>query len=124
MAEQRPGSWMRDHLANERTLMAWVRTSLALVAVGLGVAKLATFLEIAALDHPSLADQLPDPFWSELFGVALVGLGFMTLLAGALRTWRWAKEVEGEPPAMWGLWAMTAVFLAISAGIGVYIVAT
>lgn len=119
---ERPGSWMRDHLANERTLMAWARTSLALVAVGLGVAKLATFLEIAAVDHPELASQLPSPFWSELLGVLLVGFGFMTLLVGAVRTWRWARHVDGDPPRMLGLWLMTGVYLAISVGVGAYIV--
>jgi len=113
---------MRDHLANERTLMAWARTALALVAVGLGVAKLATFLEITAYDHPALADTIPDPFWSELIGVALVGLGFLTLLGGAVRSWRWAQRVGGAPPDMTFLFVMVAIFLAISLGVGLYIV--
>ena len=124
MGEARPGSWMRDHLANERTLLAWARTSLALVAVGLSVAKLATFLEIAAFDHPELASKLPNPMWSTLIGVALVALGFFTLAVGAVRTYRWAKRVGSEPPAMTGLWVMTGVYLAIALGIGIYIVVT
>jgi putative membrane protein len=34
-------STARDHLANERTFLAWVRTVVALIALGLGIAKLA-----------------------------------------------------------------------------------
>ncbi|GMI40563.1 hypothetical protein TrCOL_g3622 [Triparma columacea] len=33
------GSTARDHLANERTLLAWVRTSIALIALGIAIAK-------------------------------------------------------------------------------------
>jgi putative membrane protein len=118
---ERPGSWMRDHLANERTLMAWGRTSLALVAVGLGVAKIANFLQIAAVDHPELANTLPAPFWSKLIALSLVGVGGFAMVSGVVRTRRWAAEVGGEPPAMMELWVMSGVFLAISAAIGLYI---
>jgi uncharacterized membrane protein YidH (DUF202 family) len=31
------GSVARDHLANERTYLAWTRTSLGLLALGIGV---------------------------------------------------------------------------------------
>jgi len=33
------GSTARDHLANERTFLAWIRTALALVGVGIGLLK-------------------------------------------------------------------------------------
>jgi len=36
------GSAARDHLANERTLLAWVRTSIALLALGIAIAKFST----------------------------------------------------------------------------------
>lgn len=115
---------MRDHLANERTLMAWARTALALVAVGLAVAKLSTFLEIAVYDHPKLAGRMPDPFWSQAIGVALVGLGSVVLLGGAIRSWRWAHRVGGTPPDMTELVVMVAMFLAISLGVLIYLVVT
>lgn len=121
MSEPRPGSWMRDHLANERTLMAWGRTSLALVAVGLAVAKVATFLEIAALDHPQLATRLPDPVWSKVIGLALVGVGFLAMVVGIVRTVRWRNHVGGDPPPMIGVWTVSGIFLAIAAAIGLYI---
>ncbi|KAK9679371.1 hypothetical protein K7432_016299, partial [Basidiobolus ranarum] len=34
------GSVARDHLANERTFLAWIRTSLSLITVGVAIAQL------------------------------------------------------------------------------------
>ncbi len=62
----------RFTLANERTFLAWVRTSLALAAGGLGVVSL-----------------LPDLLGSELLGILLLGLSVATA-ASAYR--RWARN--------------------------------
>ncbi|MBW3625040.1 MAG: DUF202 domain-containing protein [Armatimonadetes bacterium] len=32
--EGRPDSWVRDHLANERTYLAWLRTGFTLIGLG------------------------------------------------------------------------------------------
>ena len=36
---QNEGSTARDHLANERTFLAWIRTALAITGVGIGLLK-------------------------------------------------------------------------------------
>lgn len=59
----------RFTLANERTFLAWVRTSLALTAGGLGAISL-----------------LPDFFGSEFLGVLLLVLSFATA-ATSYRRW-------------------------------------
>ena len=41
------GSTARDHLANERTFLAWIRTALALVGVGIGLLKITTISNVA-----------------------------------------------------------------------------
>lgn len=112
---------MRDHLANERTLLAWVRTSLALMAFGVAVAKLATFLQIAALDHPELGASLPAPIWSKLLGVALVLGGLFTVGLGAARTRRWSREVSGTPPPSATMWAMIIATVIMAVGVAAYI---
>ena len=65
----------RFTLANERTFLAYVRTSLAMFAAGL------TLVKVDVLGHP---------VWSVGLGVALVVLG---LLASATSYRRW-REVE------------------------------
>lgn len=71
----------RFTLANERTFLAWIRTALALAAGGLGVISL-----------------LPDFSGSEVLGILLLGLSFVTA-ASSYR--RWAQNERamrlGEP---------------------------
>ena len=40
----RPDSRVRDHLANERTFLAWVRTALGLIGIGFVLARMSVFL--------------------------------------------------------------------------------
>src|SRR5258708_9696937 len=40
----RPDSRVRDHLANERTFLAWIRTALGLVGIGFVLARMGVFL--------------------------------------------------------------------------------
>ena len=41
----------REHLANERTLLAWVRTAVALMGLGFVVARFGLFLRQLALER-------------------------------------------------------------------------
>lgn len=71
----------RFTLANERTFLAWVRTALALAAAGLAAIHL-----------------IPEAFGSELLGLSLLALAFLTA-ASAYRRW-FRTEVamrRGEP---------------------------
>jgi putative membrane protein len=73
-----------DHLANERTFLAWIRTSIAIMAFGFVVVKFALFIKQVSLilgeGHTSIA--LPNRGYSALIGTALVALGtVMSLLA-------------------------------------------
>ena len=45
----RSPSRVRDHLANERTFLAWVRTSLGLIGLGFVLARMGLFLRQLAL---------------------------------------------------------------------------
>ena len=48
----RPESRARDHLANERTFLAWVRTALGLIGVGFVLARMGVFLRQLATVAP------------------------------------------------------------------------
>ncbi len=75
------GSEFRDHAANERTLLAWVRTGIALMGFGFAIARFGLFLREVA--HVS---QLPvRGLGSAWFGVALVVLGLVTNAAATVR---------------------------------------
>lgn len=72
---------VREHLANERTLLAWVRTGIGLISVGFVVERAGA---VAAGSPGGTETALV----SEIFGLALVALGCVTLIVGAVQFFR------------------------------------
>ena len=67
-----PDTRARTHLANERTFLAWLRTGLSLIALGLGAAQ---FLQ---------PDLLPGFPISTVFAVLLIAGGVAMVVVGAV----------------------------------------
>lgn len=64
---------LSDYLAAERTLLAWIRTGLAMMGFGFVVARFGLFLHQLALVQR--ATPLPSYGLSTWFGTALIALG-------------------------------------------------
>ncbi|MHB1688702.1 MAG: YidH family protein [Ignavibacteriaceae bacterium] len=85
------------HMANERTFLAWMRTSIGIMAFGFVVEKFALFIK--QISYYLGKSGLPKPYtspsyhgYSSTFGIFLVGLGaFM----GALAFFRY-KKIERQ----------------------------
>jgi putative membrane protein len=74
----------RDHAANERTMLAWIRTGIALMAFGFAIARFGLFLrEIALAGQVHLLGARG--VGSAWFGVVLVLLGLVTNTAATVR---------------------------------------
>jgi uncharacterized membrane protein YidH (DUF202 family) len=75
----------RDHMANERTFLAWVRTSIGIMAFGFVVEKFALFMKKLPLffDKSKIYGTAPSTHeYSTIFGIVLVAMGaFMGLLS-------------------------------------------
>jgi putative membrane protein len=70
-----------DHLANERTFLAWIRTSIALMGFGFVIVKFGLFLSQIAIAIDEKVPERPKGYSGEI-GVVMVVLGaLMTLLA-------------------------------------------
>lgn len=124
MAEPvRHASWSRDHLANERTLLAWLRTALAFMAFGMALAKLGVLLRVATVDHPEMAAQLPGGAVTEALGAGLVALGGVVGMLGTVRTWRWAREIDptGPMPQRLSLLATSALTVGLGVALVLYL---
>ncbi|KAF8148214.1 hypothetical protein B0H34DRAFT_634058, partial [Crassisporium funariophilum] len=81
------GSVARDHLASERTFLAYVRTSLGLASTGVALVQLFT---IADLTSHSTGVPLPDASrrvqrFARPLGVTTVLFGLIVLLTGLYR---------------------------------------
>lgn len=81
----------RVHMANERTFLAWIRTSIGIMAFGFVVEKFALFLKQISY---FLGKEVtaPPPGYSSFFGIVLVFLG---TLMGVLAFIRY-KKVERQ----------------------------
>lgn len=80
-----------DHLANERTFLAWVRTSIALMGFGFVIVKFALFIRQVSVALGAKA-VIPGKSYSAIIGVIMVALGaLMTLLA----YWRY-RNIEKQ----------------------------
>lgn len=82
-----------DHLANERTFLAWIRTSIAIMGFGFVVVKFSLFIrQIAlAIGTKTTIHQTGD---SKRIGIMLVGLGAITILLSFIRYQRTKKQLE------------------------------
>ena len=81
---------VREHLANERTLLSWIRLGLSSAAFGFVVARFGLYLrELAA--HES---RVAPGHGAEVIGVGMVLLGMLSVVAGALRYFRTEREIS------------------------------
>ena len=73
-AQEQGETEIREHLANERTLLSWVRTGVSLISIGLVVERAGALVDASMKVGSTSA--------SELFGLALALLGALTLVLG------------------------------------------
>ncbi len=87
----------RVHMANERTFLAWIRTSIGIMAFGFVVEKFTLFIkQISYILGKSVSSGYSGPppasGYSSIFGIFIVGLG---ALMGVLAFIRY-REVEKQ----------------------------
>ncbi len=114
----------RVRFAAERTLLAWLRTGLALIGFGFVVAKFGLFLRQLGVALPAVPSP-PDTAWSLRLGVALVLLGVAVILASAVEYRGVIGRIDrGEPfrPPRWSLGlAVAGLLAAVGLAMAVYL---
>lgn len=87
-----PGSDPRVYFAAERTMLAWLRTGITIMAFGFVIARFGLFLRLLQ------AEGVPPPGHgiSPYLGSALVALGVMATAGGTVEYQRFCRTI---PPA-------------------------
>ena len=105
---------IRDHLANERTYLSWMRSGISLLGFGVLIVRIRIL-------RPPLAPQAPGNGWKLGLAFAVVGL-----LSVALASWHYfavRNDIENdvyEPPDRWVLLS-SLVLIALGGCVVVYV---
>jgi len=88
-------------MANERTFLSWIRTSIGIMAFGFVVEKFAVFIRevsffVEKSGLPATRGPAPSHGYSSILGVMLIGLGaFMGILA-FIRYKKIEKQIDDD----------------------------
>ncbi|MCQ4035245.1 YidH family protein [Kaistella montana] len=74
-------NFARDHLANERTFLSWIRTAIALMGFGFVVVKFAVFLRQISAGLGGNSIPLPKTYSAEI-GLVMIIFGGITAFLG------------------------------------------
>ncbi|MFS8815401.1 DUF202 domain-containing protein [Synechococcus sp. R60.4] len=112
-----PPDRQREHQANERTFLAWLRTSVALIAFGFALTRFSLFLQqIEASSSPEQPSPSHGLLSTQNLGLLLVIflLVIFGILTIGLSTWRYNQvmrqiEAGNFRPSRFLVWIMAAV---------------
>lgn len=111
----------RDHAANERTYLAWVRTGITVMVLGFIVEKFEIFLGNL---HGVLSDghsTVARGGGPEFISVALVLLGVLVIVAGTIRFFRVRAQLESPENIEFRGTALTLVLTGTLVAFGIYL---
>lgn len=122
-SKEKKGGSVSDHLANERTFLAWVRTCIGIMAFGFVVVKFTLFVK-------QLSMILQRPFtaaghgYSSVIGIFLVGFGSLLSLVAFVRYRITAKQIDDASfvPPIFLMTVLTVIIVIIGAFLVIYLV--
>lgn len=114
-----------DHLANERTLLAWVRTGIGIMAFGFVVVKFSLFIKQISIVLEKEA-AVRHYGYSGPIGILLVAAGALSLLFSVLRYGKTKRQLMNSTyeHSSGFLYAIVGFVLVMSVVLIVYLVRT
>ncbi len=114
----------RVHMANERTFLAWIRTSIGIMAFGFVVEKFALFIKQMSLilGEVNIEKALPPTHgYSAIVGIFLVAFGTLMSLLAFIRYKKVERQIEADT---YQLTSTLDLLLALSVlAVGIFLVA-
>lgn len=84
----------RIFFAAERTLLAWVRTGIAIMALGFVVAKFGLFIRLLA--HQGQTFVHDQQAASSILGIGFIVLGAIAIIAAAIQQYRFVATIAHQ----------------------------
>ena len=117
----------RVHMANERTFLAWIRTSIGIMAFGFVVEKFALFIKQMSLvlGKTNIGSALPPSHgYSAIVGIFLVGLGTLMGLMAWFRYKKVEKQIDRDTyePSSVLVMLLTLSIIAVGIFLVVYLI--
>lgn len=116
-----PTTRARDHMANERTFLAWIRTSIGIMAFGFVLERFALFIKEVTAVFGEAKVSPHSTSYSSIFGVILVALGALIGLLAFIKFKSVEKAIDDEsyhtphllPFILTAAVVLTGIFLVI-----------
>lgn len=106
----------RVHMANERTFLAWIRTSIAVMAFGFVVEKFSLFVKQMAF-YLGKESSPPPPGYSSIIGVILVGVGVTMGVLSFIRYKHVERQIEEDTYQPSGVLSILLFLSMLSIGV-------
>jgi putative membrane protein len=125
MTQLPPADRTREYLANERTFLAWVRTSIAVISLGFVIAKFSVWMRELVI-RLAPGKPIPATGMSMPMGIGMMGFGGVLIILAAWHYHCVNRAIErGEVKANRGLViSVTVAVAALSVATIIYMVLT
>ncbi len=110
----------RVHMANERTFLAWIRTSIGIMAFGFVVEKFALFMKqmSSILGKSTIEKTIPPSHgYSAMIGIFLVGMGTLLVLFAFVRYKKVERQIDSDTFQSSSILDILITILVLSVGI-------
>ena len=98
----------RTRMASERTLMAWIRTALSMIAFGFTLYKFLQAIQ-AQSTVPVVLPNAP-----RNVGLVLVGIGTFAVIVACVQHWKYMKTLHPDQPCRpWDLASIVAILIGL-----------
>jgi putative membrane protein len=113
-----------NHLANERTFLAWIRTGLATISIGFVVARFGLFLREVGLSSKLIPDV--SLHYSSVFGLALSIMGVVAIIIALINFLQVRRDIDQHTfyPRVSYVVILTVLAILIGIGLTIYLLLT
>ncbi len=114
--EENQNTKSREHLANERTFLAWIRTSIALIGLGFVIVKFTLFLKQISI---VLEDKMAIPVrgYSGIIGVIMVAFGVILAMLAFWHFKKTGKQINNNTYQPSNLLSMILTLIILTGGV-------